>query len=80
MAVEPLTEEQVASWKALAVEVCIYARAIGEVWIVPAYTPKAGQRKELSIDDFMKIRRAWEQFPGSVISEFKSLVEIPPSW
>lgn len=45
-ALRGLTDEDIASFKALGAEVCFASETYGEVWLVPAYTGQA--RKELA--------------------------------
>lgn len=71
----PLKPEEIESWKALKVQVCMTSPTLGEVWLVPAYTPLVSERKELSIDDFAKLQPWLEAFPGAKITEFKMLTE-----
>lgn len=47
-AVRCLSAADVASFKALGVEVCRENDAMGEVWLVPAYT--GAERQELSVE------------------------------
>jgi len=62
------TDEDIASFKALGVQVCIESEAVGEVWLVPAYTDQ--QRKELTPDHAATIARVVEAFPGSRVVSF----------
>jgi len=64
-----LTTDDIDSFKALGVEVCIASEAIGEVWLVPEYTGK--DRKELTPEHAATICRVVEAFPGSRVVSFE---------
>jgi len=57
-----LTEADIASWKALGVEICM-ATACGDVWLVPAYRDPT--RQEISIDHASKLLAITGAFPGA---------------
>lgn len=65
-----MTPEDVASWKALKVEICMFINPKEPFWLVPEYTKR--DRVEISIDDFVKqqpiIKQILESFPGSKIT------------
>jgi len=63
-----LTDADIASFKALNVEVCIRNESIGEVWIVPEYTGQ--DRKELSCEDAAFLTAVCAAFPGAKIASF----------
>lgn len=66
-----LTTEDIESFKALNVEVCLRSEALGEVWLVPAYTGR--DRREITPEHAATICRVLEAFPGSrVVSIEKS--------
>ena len=64
-----LSDEDVASWKALGVEVCIASDEVGEVWLVPEYTGRS-DRKELRIDHAVALTAVCGAFPGARIMSF----------
>ena len=63
------TDEDVESFKALGVEVCIRSEDYGEVWLVPEYT--GHDRKELTPEHVATISRVLEAFPGSRVVSFE---------
>ena len=64
-----LSTEDIESFKALGVEVCITSESVGEVWLVPEYTGK--DRKELTPEHAATICRVAEAFPGSRVVSFE---------
>lgn len=64
-----LSDEDVASWKALGVEVCIASDEVGEVWLVPEYTGRS-DRRELRIDHAVALTAVCGAFPGARITNF----------
>jgi hypothetical protein len=63
-----LTPEDVASFKALGVEVDVKS-SVGNFTLVPEYTDKAGHtRMEISAEDLRKISMVMHTFPGSEIT------------
>ncbi len=71
--VRNLTDEDIASFKALGVEVCIASEEIGEVWIVPEYTRK--DRRELRIDHAATLTAVCATFPGAKVTSFEKLAK-----
>ena len=67
-----LTAADVASFKALRVEVRMHSEAVGELWLVPAYTGKP--RREITPEHAMTLMHVREAFPGAQITSF----ELPP--
>ncbi len=65
-----LSDEDIASFKALGVEVCFATEACGEVWLVPEYTATAG-RKELSVKDAATLAAICTAFPGARVTSFE---------
>ena len=61
-----LREEDVASFKALGIEVCLATEAVGEVWLVPEYT--GGERTELSIEHAALLAAVGAVFPGAKVT------------
>lgn len=64
-----LTTEDIESFKALGVEVCMRSEAFGDVWLVPEYTGR--DRKEITPEHAATICRALEAFPGSQVVAFE---------
>ena len=72
-----LTPEDIASFKALGVEVHIRSRA-GEFVLVPKYTGRADQQRvEISPDDLAKISQAMRAFPGSDVVYVGKPLDMP---
>lgn len=71
--VRNLTDEDIASFKALGVEVCLASEEIGEVWIVPEYTEQ--QRRELRIDHAATLTAVCAAFPGAKVTSFEKLAD-----
>jgi hypothetical protein len=67
--VRNLSAEEVASFKALGVEVCLASDAIGEVWLVPDYTGK--DRNELSVEHAATFAAVCSAFPGAKVVSFE---------
>lgn len=63
-----LTTEDIDSFKALGVEVCMRSEAFGDVWLVPAYTGR--DRKEITPEHAATICRVLDAFPGSQVVSF----------
>lgn len=62
-----LTPEDVASFKALGVEVDVKS-SVGNFTLVPEYTDQAGKaRMEISVEDMRKISMVMHAFPGAEI-------------
>jgi len=59
---DELTAEGVQSFRALGVEILLYSEALGELWLVPAYTDQA--RAEITPEDAATIVRALAMFPA----------------
>lgn len=64
--VRNVTDEEVASFKALGVEVCIQSEALGPIWLVPKYTG-ASNRVELSIEHSVTLTAICSAFPGAKV-------------
>jgi hypothetical protein len=64
-----LTTEDIESFKALGVEVCLRSEAIGEVWLVPDYTGR--ERKEITPEHAATLCRVLDAFPGSQVVSFE---------
>lgn len=63
------TAEDIASFKALGVEVLLRSETYGDVWLVPAYTGR--ERTELTPEHAATIARVMSVFPGSHIVSFE---------
>lgn len=59
----PLTEEDIASFRELNVEVCFNSQDLGELWLVPEYTDQ--RRTELTPEHVEMLRLIRDIFPGS---------------
>ncbi len=70
-----LTDADIASFKALNVEVCIRNESIGEVWLVPEYTDQ--NRKEISCEDAAFLTAVVAAFPGAKVTSFDKRPEPP---
>ncbi|WP_187323595.1 hypothetical protein [Stigmatella aurantiaca] len=68
-ALRGLTDEDIASFRALNAEVCFRSETYGEVWLVPAYTGQA--RKELTPEHAATLVRVLSAFPGSRVMSFE---------
>lgn len=69
--VRNLTDEEIASFKALGVEVCINTDEAGEIWLVPEYTGK--DRKEITVEHAATLSMVCAAFPGAKVSSFEKL-------
>lgn len=65
--VRTVTDEEIASFRALGGSVCIATEHVGEVWLVPEYTKK--DRFELSIDHAATLTAICAAFPGAKVTE-----------
>ena len=63
------TDEDIESFKALGVEICLENDQLGEVWLVPEYTDE--RRRELTPEHAATIARALEIFPGARVTAFE---------
>ncbi|MBK7537534.1 MAG: hypothetical protein IPI49_19620 [Myxococcales bacterium] len=66
----PLTVDDVASFRALGVEVCCVSPALGEFWLVPAHTGKP--RHELTPEHVLVLSQVLARFPGAHIAALHS--------
>lgn len=76
------TEADIASFKALDVEISFVSEASGQqIWLVPKYTPVPSAestdrqrdvygRKELSVDDALTLVRLLAAFPGARVTNY----------
>jgi hypothetical protein len=65
----PITHEELASFKALEVELCLDLDEAGPVWLVPRYTGQA--RKEITPEHAATLRLLLDAFPGARIAAFE---------
>lgn len=71
-----ISDEDIASFKALGVEVCIESEGIGQVWLVPEYTGQ--DRKEISVEHAATLRLVVDAFPGAKVTAFEKLRPAKP--
>ena len=64
--VRTLSDADIASFKALGVEVRLATEGLGDVWVVPAYT--GADRQELSVDHAALIAAVASAFPGARVT------------
>jgi hypothetical protein len=64
----PITQDEIDSFKALGVELCIRSEELGEVWLVPHYSGQA--RKEITPEHAATLRILLEAFPGGRVTSF----------
>ena len=67
--VRNLTDEEIASFKALRAEVCLRSEDVGEVWLVPEYT--GAERKEISVEHASTLAAICAAFPGAKVVSFE---------
>ncbi len=65
--VRNVTDEEIASFRALNATVCIRSEDVGDVWLVPEYTDK--DRFELRIDHAATLTAICAAFPGAKVTE-----------
>ena len=65
--VRNITDEEIASFRALNATVCIRSEDVGDVWLVPEYTDK--DRFELRIDHAATLTAICAAFPGAKVTE-----------
>jgi hypothetical protein len=66
---EPITQEEIDSFKALGIELCIRFEELGEIWLVPEYTGQ--DRKEISPEHAATLRLLLDAFPGGRVTAFE---------
>lgn len=67
--VRNLTDEEIASFKALRAELCLRSEDVGEIWLVPEYT-RTG-RKEISVEHASTLAAICAAFPGAKVVSFE---------
>jgi hypothetical protein len=65
----PITPEELASFKALGMELRLDLDEVGPVWLVPRYTGQ--ERKEITPEHAATLRLLLEAFPGARIAAFE---------
>jgi len=70
-----LSSEDIASFKALGVEVLLRSDTYGELWLVPEYTGQ--QRKEITPEHAATVMRVLSVFPGSQVISFEKSPNHP---
>ncbi|MDF1522242.1 MAG: hypothetical protein P1P87_05415 [Trueperaceae bacterium] len=68
--VRNLSDEDIASFKALNVEVCLATEDCGQIWLVPEYTGRT-DRKEISARDAATLAAVCSAFPGARVTSFE---------
>jgi len=71
-----LRPEDITSFKALGVEVCIESPTLGEVWLVPEYT--GADRQEITPEHAAKLAMIVQVFPGAHATEWLPLKAPAP--
>ena len=67
--VRNLTDEDIASFKALRAEVCMRSEDVGEIWLVPEYT--GADRLEISVEHAATLTAICSAFPGARVVSFE---------
>lgn len=70
------TSEDIASFRALGVEVRFHAAPFGEIWLVPAYTGQA--RHEITPEHAATLARVLALFPGAQLVGFEKKTTPQP--
>ena len=68
------TTEDIESFRALGLEICIDTEQHGEIWIVPAYTDQP--RAEITPEHLATIDGILDTFPGSRVVAFHSKIDM----
>lgn len=68
-AVRTITDADIASFKALGVEVRLESAELGDLWLVPAYTGSP-ERLELSVEHAALLAAVCSAFPGARVTSF----------
>lgn len=69
LAVSPLSDEALESFRALGLEVCLLTAESRSVWIVPEYT--GGDRLELRVDHAATLAVLCAAVPGARVTEIR---------
>ncbi|MCG8420852.1 MAG: hypothetical protein MJE77_23270 [Proteobacteria bacterium] len=63
-----ISEDEIASFRELGVELCLSLDTACDVWVVPVYTN--APRTEISLGHVAILRRLMQAFPGTRITSF----------
>lgn len=74
--VRNVTDEEIASFRALGASVCIRTEHVGDVWLVPEYTDHK-DRFELRIDHAATLTAICAAFPGARVTSIEPDSEAP---
>ena len=72
-----ISKDDIESFRALGVEVCLRSEEIGDVWIVPEYTGQ--ERKELAIEHAATLCLVSAVFPGATVTSFEKATDTTGS-
>ena len=75
--VRNVTDEEIDSFKALGVEVCIASETLGEIWIVPEYT--GADRREFTVQHAATLTAICAAFPGAKVVHYEKAKPQPPA-
>lgn len=76
--VRNVTDEEIASFRALGAEVCLATEQCGQVWLVPEYTGRR-DRTELRVDHAATLTAICAAFPGAKVVAFRKEPGSPPA-
>jgi hypothetical protein len=65
-----VTAADIASFRALGVQICFQSDELGEIWLVPSYTSEA--RNEITPEHAATIGLVLAAFPGARVTSFQS--------
>jgi hypothetical protein len=65
-----ITTDDIASFRALGVQICFQSDELGELWLVPSYTGQA--RKEITPEHAATLGHVLAVFPGAQVTAFQS--------
>lgn len=65
-----ITAADIASFRALGVQICFQSDELGELWLVPSYTSQA--RNEITPEHAATVGRVLAAFPGARVTAFQS--------
>jgi hypothetical protein len=65
-----ITAADIASFRALRVQICFQSDELGELWLVPSYTSQA--RNEITPEHAATVGRVLAAFPGARVTAFQS--------
>jgi hypothetical protein len=64
-----ISAADIASFRALGVQICFHADALGELWLVPSYTSQP--RNEITPEHLATLDLVLEAFPGARVAAFQ---------